>query len=162
MEKTKNTPNTLQTRDCKPQLLTFHGHPNSEKKAVYDVEKMRTIQLIHTSFNRNNKKTGREVMALVEKLNILTDDQVISIKGHLFNLKALNKAITNDLIRARRLPSIIIFNDATLYYDSCVIWIVALALRRLGTSTPASLEMMKTLQTVKHKIFTAYGDFTLD
>ena len=42
------------------------------------------------------------------------------------------------------------------------LWIAALALCRLGNSTPASLEMMKTLQTVKQKICKAYGDSNLD
>ena len=97
-------------------------------------------------------------MELAKKLNLLPDEQTGSIKGHRSNITALNKVLTNDLIRARRLPSIIILNDAKSCYDRIVLWIAVLALRRLGTSTPASLEMMRTLQTVKHKICTAYGD----
>ena len=76
-----------------------------KKAAVYDVEKMRTIQLMPAAFNMNNKKTGREVMALAEKLNLLPDEQAGSRKGHRSNLTALNKVLTNDLIRSRRLPT---------------------------------------------------------
>ena len=109
---------------------------------------MITIQLMAEAFNMNIKKTGKEVMELAEKLNLLPDEQAGSRKGQRSNLITLNKVLTNDIIRARRLPSIIIFNDAKLCYDRIVLWIAALALRRLDTNTPASLEMMKTLQTV--------------
>ena len=33
-----------------------------KKAAVYDVKKMRTIQLMPAALNMNNKKTGREFM----------------------------------------------------------------------------------------------------
>ena len=145
-----------------PAYSHFTDFQILKKAAVYDVEKMRTIQLMPAAFNMNNKKTGKEVMELAEKLNLLPDEQAGSRKGHRSNLTALNKVLTNDLIRARRLPSIIIFNDAKSCYERNLLWIAALALRRLGTSTPASLEMMRTLQTVKHKICTAYGDSKVD
>ena len=109
------------------------------------MEKMRTIQLMPAVFNMNNKKTGIEVMALAEKLNLIPDEQAGSRKGHRSNLTALNKVLTNDLIRSRRLPTIIIFNDAKSCYDRIVLWIAAIALRRLGTSASASQEMMRTL-----------------
>ena len=74
----------------------------------------------------------------------------------------MNKVLTNDLIRSRRIPTIIIFNDAKSCYGRIVLWIAAIALRRLGTSAEASQEMMRTLQTAKHKICTAYGDSDID
>ena len=113
------------------------------------------------AFNMNNKKTGRDVMALAEKLDLLPDEQAGSRKGHRSNLTALNKVLTNDLIRSRRLPTIIIFNDAKSCYDRVVLWIAAISLRRLGTSASASQEMMRTLQAAKHKICTAYGDSSI-
>ena len=73
---------------------------------------MRTIQLMPSAFNMKNNKMGKEVVELAEKLNLLPDEQAGSRKGHRSNLTALNKVFTTDLIRARRLPSIIIFNDA--------------------------------------------------
>jgi len=50
------------------------------------------------AFNMNNKKTGREGMALAEKLKLLPDEQAGSRKGHRSNLTALNKVLTNDII----------------------------------------------------------------
>ena len=73
------------------------------------------------TFNMNNKKTGREVMVLVGKLNLLPDEQAVSRKVHRSNLTALNKVLTNDLIRSRRLPTIIIFNDAKSFYYRIVL-----------------------------------------
>ena len=102
------------------------------------------------AFNMNNKKTGREVMALAEKLQLLPDEQAGSRKGHRSNLTTLNKVLTNNLIRSRRIPTIIIFNDAKSCYGRIVLWIAAIALRRLGTSAEASQEMMRALQTAKH------------
>jgi len=94
-----------------PAISYFTDFQLLKKAAVYDVEKMRTIKPMPAAFNMNNKRTGRKVMKLAEKINLLPDDQAGSRKGHRSNLTALNKVLTNDLIRARRLPSIIIFND---------------------------------------------------
>jgi hypothetical protein len=33
-----------------------------KKMGIYDVELMRTIQLMHAEFNMNNKKLGRDMM----------------------------------------------------------------------------------------------------
>ena len=73
----------------------------------------------------------------------------------------MNKVISNDLIRSRKIPAVFIFNDAKSCYDRIVLWVAALALRRLGVARSATLEMMKTLQKAEHKICTAYGDSTI-
>ena len=39
-----------------------------KKAGLYDVEKMRTIQLMHAEFNANNKHLGRMVMRNAEEL----------------------------------------------------------------------------------------------
>ena len=141
-----------------PAYKNFTDFQILKKAAVFEVEKMRTIQLMPAAFNMNNKKTGKEAMRRAETLQLLPDEQAGSRKGHRSILTALNKVLTNDLIRARRLPAVMIFNDAKSCYDRIVLWLAALALRRLGTSKPATLEMMNTLQGARHKICTAYGD----
>ena len=139
---------------------TFTDFQILKKAAVLDVEKMRTIQLMPAAFNMNNKKTGRDVMANAEKFDLLPDEQAGSRKNHRSNLTALNKVLTNDIIRARRIPSVIIFNDAKSCYDRIVLWVASLALRRLGATIESTLEMTKTVQSASHKICTAYGDST--
>ena len=141
-----------------PAYKNFTDFQILKKAAVFEVEKMRTIQLMPAAFNMNNKKTGKEAMRRAEALQLLPDEQAGSRKGHRSILTALNKVLTNDLIRARRIPGVMIFNDAKSCYDRIVLWLAALALRRLGTSKPATLEMMETLQGAQHKICTAYGD----
>ena len=131
-----------------------------KKAQVFEVEKMRTIQLMPAAFNMNNKKTGREVMANVESFNLLPNEQAGSRKNHRAILTALSKVLCIDLIRARKIPTIIIFNDAKSCYDRIVLWIAALALRRLGATKESTLEMTRTLQAASHKICTAYGDST--
>ena len=53
-----------------------------KKAGVFDVEKMRTIQLMHAEFNMNNKKLGRNMMAFAKKCNVLGPEQFGSRKNH--------------------------------------------------------------------------------
>ena len=65
-----------------------------KKAGVFDVEKMRTIQLMHSAFNMNNKKLGRDVMAFAERHHALAPEQFGSRKNHRSVLAALNKRLT--------------------------------------------------------------------
>ena len=121
---------------------------------------MRTIQLMPAAFNMNNKKTARDVMANAEALKLLPDEQAGSRKTHRAIFTTLNKVLTADLVRARRVPTILIFNDAKSCYDRIVLWIATLALGRLGAPKEAVLEMTATLQNAKHRVCTAFGDST--
>ena len=70
-----------------------------KKAGVFNVEKMRTIQPMHSVFNMNNKKLGRDVMAFAERHHVLTPEQFGSQKNHRSLLAALNKRLTMDLLR---------------------------------------------------------------
>jgi hypothetical protein len=70
-----------------------------KKIGVYDIEKMRTIQLMHASFNMNNKKMGRDMMYFAEQRKILAKEQYGSRKHHQSIIAALNKRLTMDLLR---------------------------------------------------------------
>jgi hypothetical protein len=69
-----------------------------KKIGVYDVEKMRTIQLMNAEFNMNNKKLGRDVMWFAESHNVLALEQFGSRKNHQSILAALNKRLTMDIL----------------------------------------------------------------
>jgi hypothetical protein len=73
-----------------------------KKAGVYDVEKMRTIQLMHAVFNMNNKKMGRDMMRSAEECKILAREQFGSRKHHQSITTALNKQLTMDILRQRR------------------------------------------------------------
>ena len=74
-----------------PSYNTFTDFQILKKAAVYDVEKMRTIQIMPAAFNMNNKKTGRDVMEYAERLGLLPDEQAGSRKANRSILTALNK-----------------------------------------------------------------------
>jgi hypothetical protein len=66
--------------------------------------------------------------------------------------------LCNDILRFRHLSAAIVSSDAKSCYDRIVLWIAALALRRLGLGKGPVQEMMITLQLAVHRINTAYGD----
>ena len=53
-----------------------------KKSGVFDIDKMRIIQLMHSEFNANNKHDGRTMMANAEKHQSLVKDQFGSRKNH--------------------------------------------------------------------------------
>jgi hypothetical protein len=104
-----------------------------KKAGVYDVELMRTIQLMHGEFNMNNKKLGRDVMAFAETHKaLLAPEQFGSRKNHQSVLAALNKRVTMDLLRQRHQAGALCANDAKSCYDRIVHNVATLSLRRLG------------------------------
>jgi hypothetical protein len=69
-----------------------------KKAGIYDIELMRTIQLMHSQFNMNNKKLGRDMMSFAKLCRALAFEQFGSRKKHQAILAALNKCLTNDLL----------------------------------------------------------------
>jgi hypothetical protein len=88
-----------------------------KKSGVYDVEKMRTIQLFIAQFNMNNKKSGRDVMTRAKELGAIPKEQAGSRKHHCSVLSALNKVLTMDLLHLRRQAGALCSNDAKSCYD---------------------------------------------
>jgi hypothetical protein len=62
-----------------------------KKAGVFDIEKMHTIQLMHSAFNINNKKLGRDMMSFAESCKVLAPEQFGSRKNHQSIIAALNK-----------------------------------------------------------------------
>jgi hypothetical protein len=100
-----------------------------KKAGVYDIEKMRTIILMNSEFNMNNKKLGRDMMCNAEKYGTLAREQYGSRKHHRSIIAALNKRLTMDMLRLRRLAGAICSNDAKSCYDRIVHSIDSLAMR---------------------------------
>jgi hypothetical protein len=120
---------------------------------------MRTIQLMVAAFNMNNKKSGRDSMTRAKLLQLIPKEQAGSRKHRRSIISALEKVLCNNIIQQRRLAAIIVSNDAKSCYDRIVLWLAALALRRIGLALGPTLEMMLTLQQAVHKVSsTAYDD----
>jgi hypothetical protein len=128
-----------------------------KKAGVYDVELMRTIQLMNAEFNMNNKKLGRDVMAFAERHEALAPEQFGSRKNHESIMAALNKRLTMDLLRQKRLAGALCANDAKSCYDRIVHNVAVLAIRRLGMAAAPIRSMFETIQRSKHHVSTAFG-----
>ena len=98
---------------------------------------MRTIQLLDSQFNTNNKKLGRELMRNAEKYGLLADEQAGSRKARRAVTAALNKRLTLDILRQKKKAGIIISNDAVSCYDRVAHNVAILAMRRLGAPKSA-------------------------
>ena len=128
-----------------------------KKAGVFDIEKMRTIQLMHSAFNMNNKQLGRDMMSFAESCQILAPEQFGSRKNHQSILAALNKRLTMDVLRQRRQAGALCSNDAKSCYDRIVHNIAALCMRRTGIPQQPVESMFMTLQKSQHVISTAFG-----
>jgi hypothetical protein len=128
-----------------------------KKAGVFDLEKMRTIQLMHAEFNMNNKKLGQDMMAFAESCNVLAPEQFGSRKNHQSIIAALNKRLTMNVLRQRRQAGALCSNDTKSCYDRIVHNIAALSMRRLGVPPEPIASMFLTLQQSSHSISTAFG-----
>jgi hypothetical protein len=131
-----------------------------KKANVYDVTKMRTILLMNSEFNINNKKLARDVMKQIEALNLVPREQYGSRKHLQAIYAALNKRLTMDLLRQRRQAGALCSNDAKSCYDRIVHAFAILCMLKFGVQLPPLISMFQCLQEADHKIRTAYGDST--
>ena len=92
-----------------------------KKAGFYSIESIRTIQLMTAAFNLNNKRTSRLAMKRAEKYNLIPWEQAGSRKRRRAILSALDKVLTNDIARSKRLPCVIISCDAVSCYDRIVL-----------------------------------------
>ena len=81
---------------------------------------MRTITLMNSEFNINNKKLGRDMMAHAEQHQLLAPEQYGGRKHHRSVIAALNKCLTMDLLRLHRQSGALCSNDAKSCYDRIV------------------------------------------
>jgi endonuclease/exonuclease/phosphatase family metal-dependent hydrolase len=128
-----------------------------KKANVYDIHLMRTIQLMNSELNLNNKKLGRDLMTRGEKSNLIAREQFGSRKKHQSITAALNKRLTMDLLRQKRQAGALCSNDAKSCYDRVVHSIASLSMRRLGAPIEPINSMFKSLQMAAHRIKTAFG-----
>jgi hypothetical protein len=110
------------------------------------VHKLRTIVLMSSQFNTNNKKLGRDVMHHTEELGLLPPDQGGSRKDHQSNELGLNKVLAFDLLRQLRQSGALCCNDAKSCYDRIVHAIAIPCMVRLGCLFAPIISMFKTLQ----------------
>ena len=128
-----------------------------KKLQVFDVDKMRLIQLMVAPYNANNKMLGRAVMRQAEDCEIIAPDQYGSRKFHRSNMAALNKRLAMDLLRQKRQSGIISMNDAEGCFDRIGHPVDSIAMQRLGVPLKAMKCLLSTLQKASHCIATGFG-----
>lgn len=97
------------------------------------------------------------MMDYAERYGLMAMEQFGSRKFHQAAAAALNKKITFDIMRQKRLPGAICSNDGKSCYDRIVYNIAAICMMRVGACKEAVWLMFETLCKAVHYIKTAYG-----
>ena len=128
-----------------------------KKAGVFDIQKMRIIQLMHSEFNANNKHDRKTMMSNAEAHKSLEKDQFGSRKNHRANLAALGKLLFFDILRQQVLAGAVVSNDAKSCYERIALVIAFLAMARQGVAYTALYSAFDTLRQAVHHIQTGYG-----
>ena len=116
-----------------------------KKAGVYNIEKMRTIVLMNSEYNMNNKKLGKEVMDNAEKNKTVAPEQYRSRKNKKSIEALLNKRLTCDILCQTRTAATLCSNDTKSCYDRIVHNIGMLHLLQKGAPMTMVKVMCQTL-----------------
>jgi hypothetical protein len=123
----------------------------------FRASQLRTILLLESDHNMNNKAIGMDAMRAGERLGEHARDNYGGRKGLRAAEVSMNQLLTFNSIWARRGRAVIMSNDAKGCYDRIAHTVVNLALQRLGVPKPALQSMLETIQEMEHYIRTAFG-----
>ena len=130
-----------------------------EKKAGdFRLSKMRTIQMMNSEFQANNKLVGKHAMAFAEQHRLIPPGQCGSRKQHQSIDLAVSKRLVWDLLFLQRRSAGWISNDAKSCFDRVVHSIAKIALLRFGILWGALAMMFDTLALSTHRVRTGFGD----
>ena len=130
-----------------------------EKKAGdFRLSKMRTIQLMNSEAQANNKKAGRAAMRYAEEHSLIPDGQCGSRKRHQAIDLALSKRLVWDLLILQRRAAGWISNDAKSCFDRVVHWVAIVAMLRFGLTWRVLSSMFNMLSSATHRVRTGFGD----
>jgi hypothetical protein len=108
----------------------------NKKPGQFRVDKLRIILFFEADSNHNNKKLGRDMNRGAEKAQTLAPEQYGSRKNLSAIDHCLNKQLTLDLARLKKIPIAICANDAKSCYDRIVHSVASLCMQRQGVPTP--------------------------
>lgn len=124
----------------------------------FRLSKMRTIQLMNSELQANNKEVGKAAMAYAEEHHLIPAGQCGSRKAHESIALVISKRLNWDLLRQQRRAAGWISNDAKSCFDRIVHWVGMVALFRFGIPWSVLLMMFGTLQLATHRVRTGFGD----
>ena len=128
-----------------------------KKYGVFDIDKMRLIQVMHAVFQINNKWLGKKVMEHVKSLKEMTSGQYACRKHHRANLCCLNKTLVFDYFQIRRSSGIYVTVDATGCFDRIRHAAIILTLQSFGLVATFARTLFEVLQRSMHSIQTGFG-----
>jgi hypothetical protein len=128
-----------------------------KKRNVFLINKLRTILLFEPDFNYLNKVAGGRMMANAEVNNLMAPEQYGSQKSHSPIHQCLNKGLTYDDIRQKKIPASMVSQDAEACYDRILHVPAGLSMIRAGLPPLTATVMLDTVQKLKHHLRTAYG-----
>jgi hypothetical protein len=133
----------------------------AKKSNLTDIDNLRTICLFEVDANYCFKHIGRAMMHNGEKHGTIAQEQYGSQKKHRAIDLAVNKVLTNDILRQSKHTATICCNDAKACYDLIGHAQASICMQRQGVPKEAVNCLFTTLQNAIHYVRTAYGDLTL-
>ena len=128
------------------------------KKALnFDVKKQRTIGILDTEFNQNNKRMGRDAANNSRLLNKTAPEQ-FSTKGTASIDQKICKRCLIDHHHSKRLSFALTSSDLAGCYDRILHTVATMALLRVGILHNKIKSMFNSIQRMIHKIRKAFGD----
>ena len=128
-----------------------------KKLGVFDVELMRTIELMAAQYNMNIKRLGCMAMRHTEKYNLLPKEQCRSRKQHKSITCLMNKVFICNISRQLCLPLALTSNDVVKCYDYMIHNATSLSIQAVGIPHQPITAMFAVLQNAKHHVLTAFG-----
>jgi exonuclease III len=128
-----------------------------KKENNYHVDSLRTIVLFDSEANMNYKHLGRRSMQ-----NAISQQQIATEQYSRPKRKAIDHALNRKLIMDHQLyqrqPYAITSCDLKSCYDRIVHAPASLALQRIGIPRTEIISMFDSIQRMRHKIRTSFGD----
>jgi hypothetical protein len=132
-----------------------------KKSNLTDVDSLRTICLFEVDANYCFKHIGRAMMKNVEHHKTMAKEQYGSRKRHRAIDLAVNKVLTNDILRQAKCTGAICSNDAKSCYDLIGHAQASICMQRQGVPKAAIQCLFSMLQDATHFVRTAYGDSSI-
>ena len=122
------------------------------------VNRTRPIPLLEADSNNNAKLLSTLVSQYAECKGLFANEQYGSRLNRSSIHLATNKKLIYDISRQMKYPIAVCSNDARSCYDRIVHSAGFLALRRLGAPKNAITSMFRSIQHMKHRVRTSFGD----
>ena len=128
-----------------------------KKQQCFDIRKQRTLGILDTEFNQNNKRIGHEGMKNALELNKIAKEQ-FAIKNSAAAEQIVSKRAVLDHSQYMRNTILLASSDLEACYDRIIHTAASLALLRVGIPHSKINAMFETIQKMTHRIRTLYGD----